>query len=168
MNLARENRNARVEVSDGDSDLEIQDSREVLHPGSLAASITVPESVPATSMTTSSSTKLIMSHASQHSEYGESHQFLNSDIGTDTISAANLIEDAKFYQDAALGYQDAYETLHIQQEELQHRYTQQAQLVEEASEALRAAEAESSVRHQELVNLQQQWEAEIQQLLIKM
>ena len=45
----------------------------------------------------------------------------------------------------------------IQQEELQHRYTQQVQLVEEASEALRAAEAESSLRQQELVNLQQQW-----------
>ena len=97
-----------------------------------------------------------MSYASQHSESGESHQVLDSDIGTDAISTADLIEDAKFYQDAALGYQDAYETLHIQQEELQHRYTQQAQLVEEASEALRAAEAESSVRHQELVNLQQQ------------
>ena len=49
---------------------------------------------------------------------------------------ADLIEDTKFYQDAALGYQDAYETLHIQQEELQHRYAQQAQLVEEASKAL--------------------------------
>ena len=39
------------------------------------------------------------------------------------------------------------------------------QFVEEASEALRAAEAESSVRHQELVNLQQQQEAEIQQAI---
>ena len=52
------------------------------------------------------------------------------------ISTADLIEDAKFYEDATIGYQDAYETLHIQQEELQHRYAQQAQLVEEASEAL--------------------------------
>ena len=64
---------------------------------------------------------------------------------------ADLIEDAKFYQDTALGYQDAYETLCIQQEELQHWYAQQAQLVEEASKALRAAEAESSARHQEYV-----------------
>ena len=58
-------------------------------------------------------------------------------------------------------------TLHIQQEELQHRYTQQAQLVEEASEALRAAEAESSLRHQEFVNLHQQWEADIQHAIDK-
>ena len=81
------------------------------------------------------------------------------------ISTADLIEDAKFYQDAALGYQDAYETLRIQQEELQHWYAQQAQLVEEASKALRAAEAESSARHKEYVALQNQWEAEIQQAI---
>ena len=66
-----------------------------------------------------------------------------------------------------LGYQDAYETLCIQQEVLQHRYTQQAQLVEEASEALRAAEAEFSLRHQEFVALQQQWEADIQHAIDK-
>ena len=133
VNPARENQNARVEGNDGDSDLEIQDSREVLHPRSLAASIAVPKSVPTTSTTTSSSsTRLTMSHASQHSESEESQQVLDSDIGTGAISAADLIEDAyqKFYQDTALGYQDAYETLCIQQE-LQHRYTQQAQLAEE-------------------------------------
>ena len=45
-------------------------------------------------------------------ESGKSHQVLNSDIDTGAISAADLIEDAKFYQDTALGYQDAYETLH--------------------------------------------------------
>ena len=71
----------------------------------------------------------------------------------------------KFYQDTTLGYQDAYETLCIQQEELQHRYTQQAQLVEEASKALQAVEAESSARHKEYVALQNQQEAEIQQAI---
>ena len=112
--------------------------------------------------TTSPSTRLTNVHTSQHSESGESLQVLNPDIGIGAISAADLIEDAKFYQDAAIGYQDAYETLPIQQKELQHRYTQQAQLVEEASEALRAVEAESSLRHQEFFTLQQQWEADIQ------
>ena len=62
----------------------------------------------------------------------------------------------------ALGYQDAYEALQLQQEELQTRFTQQAQLVQEASEALRAAEVESSVRQQEIVALQSQWDADIQ------
>ena len=148
-----------MEGSDADSDLEFQ---EVLHPGSLVASITVPRSVPTTLMTTSSLTGLTQPHASQHSESGESQQVLNSDIGTGVISTDDLIEDTKFYQDAASGYQDAYETLRIQQKELQHTYTQQAQLVEEASVALRAAEAESSLKRQELVSLQQQWEADIQ------
>ena len=78
------------------------------------------------------------------------------------ISTANLIEDAKFYQDATLGYQDAYETLWLQKEELQHRYTQQVQLVQEASKALQAAKVESLVRQQEYAALQSQCEAEIQ------
>ena len=169
MDPARKDQNARVEGSNGDSDVEFQDSREVLHPGILADSITVLRLVPTTSVTNtaSSSTRLTNTHTSHHFESGESLQVLNSDIGTGAISAADLIEDTKFYQDTALGYQDAYETLRIQQEELQHRYTQQAQLVEEASEALRAAEAESSLRHQEFVTLQQQWEADIQHAVDK-
>ena len=157
--------NARVGGSNSDSNLEFQDAREVLHPGSLAASITVIKSVPTTLTISSSSTRLTQPHASQYSESGRLQRVLDSEEGA--ISTADLIEDAKFYQDAALGYHDAYETLCIQQKELQHRYTQQVQLVEEASEALRAAEAESSVRHQELVNLQQQWEADIQQAIDK-
>ena len=60
------------------------------------------------------------------------------------IGMADILEDAKFYQDAALEYQGAYKTLCLQQEELQSRYTQQACLVEEASGTLRAAVAESS------------------------
>ena len=102
MNPARENQNARMEGSDGDSDSEFHDSREVLHPGNLVESVAVPKSVPTTLMTTSSSTRLTKLHASQHSESGESHQVLNSDLGTGAISAADLIEDAKFYQDMLL------------------------------------------------------------------
>ena len=97
MNPARENQNARVEGNNGDSDLELQDSREILHLRNLAESIAVPKSVPTTLMTTSSSTGLTKSHASQHSKSGESQQVLNSDIGTGAVTAANLIEDAKFY-----------------------------------------------------------------------
>ena len=141
VNPARDYQNARVEGSNTDSDLEFQDSKEVLHPGSLAASITVMKSFPTTLTTSSSSTRLTQIHACQHSESRGSQWVLNSEGGTGAISTADLIEDAKFYQDTALGYQDAYETLCVQQEELQNRYTQQVQLVEEASEALRAEEA---------------------------
>ena len=57
---AREDQIARMEGSNGDSDVEFQDSREVLHPGTFADSIAVPRSVPITSVTNtaSSSTRL--------------------------------------------------------------------------------------------------------------
>ena len=45
--------------------------------------------------------------------------------------------------------------------------SQQAQLVQEASEALQAAEVQSSIRQQEFVALQSQWEAEIRQAIDK-
>ena len=127
-------------------------------PRSLADSIAAPRFTPTTLETnTAPSSTEVDSHvslaASQVTESGESLQVLDSELGVGAISMADLIEDAKFYQDTTLGYQDAYETLHVQQEELQHQYTQQAQLVEEASEALQAAEAESSARHQEYVAL---------------
>ena len=168
VDLARETRSARVEETEQDSDVEPQDTREALPPRSLADSIAAPRFTPTTLETnTALSSTEVDSHvslaASQITESGESLQVLNSELGTGAISMADLIEDAKFYQDATLGYQDAYETLCIQQEELQHWYAQQAQLVEEASKALWAVEAESSARHQEYVALQNQWEAEIWQ-----
>ena len=45
---------------------------------------------------------------------------------------------------------------------MQHWFTQQAQLVQEASEALQAVEVESSVHQQEIVALQNQWDVDIQ------
>ena len=141
VNLARESHSARVEENEQDSDVEFQDTWEALPPRSLTDSIAAPRLVPTTleSNIPPSSTK-IGHHTDlttrQVTESGESAQVFNSETGAGAISTADLIEDAKFYQDTAIGYQDAYDTLHIQQEELQHRYAQQAQLVEEASEAL--------------------------------
>ena len=83
------------------------------------------------------------------------------------ILMGDLLEDAKFYQDVAFEYQSAYEALCLHQEELQSRYTQQAQLIEEASGALRAAENESSQRYQEIINLQKKWDADIQHAINK-
>ena len=66
-----------------------------------------------------------------------------------------------------LSYQDAYEALQVQQVELQTKFMEQAQLVQEASDALKAAEAESAVCQQELATelttLRNQQEADIQQ-----
>ena len=156
-----------------DSDVEPQDTREALPTRSLADSIAAPRFPPTTleTDTAPSSTKVdchTNSITSQITESGESLQVLNSELGVGAISTADLIEDAKFYQDATIRYQDAYETLQIQQEELQHRYAQQAQLVEEASEALQAVEAESSVRHQEYVALQNQWKLKFSEPLMKL
>ena len=156
---ARETCSARVEETEQDSDVEPQETREPLPPRYLAGSIAAPRFTP-TALETNiapSSTEVdshISLAASQITESGESLQVLNSELGMGAISMADPIEDTKFYQDAALGYQDTYETLCIQQEELQHQYAQQAQLVEEASKALRAVEVESSARHQEYVALQ--------------
>ena len=109
-----------------------------------------------------SSTGFVSHHTEQSAESGESSQVLNSEEGVGAINTVNLIKDVRYYQDAALGYQYAYETLQLQQEELQHQFTQQAQLVQEASEALPAAEVESSIHQQEIVALQSQWDIDIQ------
>ena len=161
---ARDTQSARVGEVNSDSDVEFQDSREALPPWSLADSIAVPRVPQTTTLETNqpSSTGFVSHHTEQTAESGESSQVLDSEEGAGAINTANLIEDVKFYQDAALGYQDAYEALQLQQEELQHRFTQQAQLVQEASEALRAAEVESSIHQQEIVALQDQWNIDIQ------
>ena len=161
--LARETCSARVVEVDSDSDVEFQDSREALLTQSLADSIAVPR-VPQTATLETmqlSSTRLVEHHTEQ-SESGGSSQILDSDEGAGARHTANLMEDIRYFQNAALGYQDAYEALQLQQEELQNRFTQQAQLVQEASEALRAVEVESSAHQQEIVALQSQWDVDIQ------
>ena len=75
----------------------------------------------------------------------------------------------KYFHNAALSYQDAYEALQLQKVELQTKFTEQAQLVKEASEALKTAEAESTACQQELTTklttLHNQQEADIQQAI---
>ena len=67
----------------------------------------------------------------------------------------DLLADAKFYQDTAIELQNAYDTL-------QHRYAQQAHLIQETSGALHVAETQASQRQQELLDLQKDHEADIQ------
>ena len=98
-------------------------------------------------------------------ESGESPQTPqtpSSEEGANASHLANLLEDIKYFHNATLGYQDAYEALQHQQEELQSKFTEQAKLVKEASETLRAVEAKSSMQQQEIEALQSQWEADIQ------
>ena len=84
----------------------------------------------------------------------ESIQTPNSVESVESVNThiANLLEDVKYFHNAALSYQDAYEALQLQQVELQTKFTEQAQLVQEASEALKADEVESTARQQELAD----------------
>ena len=85
------------------------------------------------------------------------------DIDFGVMDSGDLIEDAKFYQDATIEYQRAYKTLQLQQ----GRNTQQACLIEEASGALKAAESEVSKHHQELISFQQSHDRDIQSAVNK-
>ena len=106
-------------------------------------------------------------HHTEQPESGESPQTPSSEESANASHTANLLEDVRYFHNTALGYQDAYEALQQQQEELQSRFTEQAKLVQEASEALKAAEVESSARQQEIIALQSQREADIQHALVK-
>ena len=82
----------------------------------------------------------------------------NVDIESSTevgISQGNLIKDAKFYQDVAINYQNAYEALLTQQAELQGKFKAQSHLIQEASAAIDAAESKAKTKHQELLRIRQ-------------
>ena len=66
----------------------------------------------------------------------------------------DIIQDAQFFQDAATEYQLAYQSL-------DEKYTFQAVLVKEASEALKVSESRVSVLQEELMALQHNREADI-------
>ena len=75
-----------------------------------------------------------------------------------SLVTGNLLEDAKFYQDAAVELQTAYDTL-------QQRFAQQACMMEETSGALHAAESQASQRQWELLQVQKDHEANVQQAI---
>ena len=70
------------------------------------------------------------------------------------LEQGDIIQAAQFFQDAATEYQLAYQSL-------DEKYTHQAVLVKEASEALKASESHVSVLQEELMALQHNHEADI-------
>ena len=74
----------------------------------------------------------------------------------DALGHSDLLEAAKFYQDAVVEYQSAYCSI-------QDKYTHQACLLEEASGALWATESQASQTQQELLTLKRSCNADIQQ-----
>ena len=161
---------ARATEVDSSSDDEFQDSNTEPVPRSLAQSITATR-VPQAAQQTSQPPSPTRIRQVQHTESVESVQTPGSAESVESVNThtANLLEDVKYFHNATLSYQDAYEALQVQQEELQTKFTEQAQLVQEASDALKANEAESAARQQELVSelttLRNQREADIQQAI---
>ena len=162
------NPSARATEVDSSSEEEFQDSNTEPVPRSLAQTIAATR-VPQVAQTTSQPPSPTRTRQTQRTESVESVQTPGSAESVESVNThmANLLEDVKYFHNATLSYQDAYEALQAQQVELQTKFTEQAQLVQEASDALRANEVESAARQQELVSelmtLRNQWEADIQQ-----
>ena len=81
---------------------------------------------------------------------------LQQEVDDSGSEAGDIIHDAKFFQDAVTEYQLAYQSL-------DEKYTHQAILVKEASEALKASESHVSMLQEELMALQCNHEADIHQ-----
>ena len=83
-------------------------------------------------------------------------QQLQWEVDDSGSEAGDIIQDAQFFQDAATEYQLTYQSL-------DEKYTQQAFLVKEASEALKALECHVSMLQEELMALKCSHKTDIQQ-----
>ena len=81
---------------------------------------------------------------------------VQQEVDNSGSEAGDIIRDAKLFQDAVTEYQLAYQSL-------DEKYTHQAILVKEASEALKASESHVSVLQEELMALKCNHEADIHQ-----
>ena len=135
-----------MEVEELGSDIEEdqQVQRNPMDPGNLAAQIAVRKPVPTQPPETSEDSGSLQSQVEEES------------IGS--LVTGDLLEDAKFYQDVAVELQTAYDTL-------QKRFDQQSHLMEEASGALHAAESQASQRQRELLEVQRDYETNVQQAI---
>ena len=113
----------------------------------LADQIAICRQIPVTdsdSMSVNTSSEPILASSQQS-------QWEAEDRGSES---GDIIQDAQFFQDAATEYQLTYQSL-------DEKYTHQAVLVKEASEALKAPESRVSVLQEELMALKHSHEADI-------
>ena len=89
--------------------------KDPIGPSSTQEQVPLPTSIITSSQQSSSSHSIVQSGVSQDTS-GEVHC-------KGVMDHADLIEDAKFYKDIALDYQDTYEALHAQQVKLQGKYS---------------------------------------------
>ena len=85
------------------------------------------------------------------SMYAPQSQYEAEDSG---LEQGDIVQDAQFFQDVATEYQLAYQSL-------DEKYTYQAVLVKEASEALKASESHVSELQEEVMALKCNCEADI-------
>ena len=129
---------ARATEVDSSSEDEFQDSNTQPVPRSLAQTITATR-VPQAAQQTSQPPSPTRVRQVQCTESVESVQTPGSAESVESVNThtANLLEDVKYFHNAALSYQDAYEALQVQQVELQTKFTEQAQLVQEVQMPLK-------------------------------
>ena len=132
-------------VAEGEDVLEV--SGEEFPSLELADQIAIRRQIPITdpdSMSVNTSSEPILVSAQQSQREAEDRE----------LEAGDIIQDAQFFQEAATEYQMAYQSL-------DEKYTHQAILVMEASEALKASESHVSMLQEELMALKHSREADI-------
>ena len=126
MTQPEDEREVLIKELGSDSEEDLRGLRDPRDPGDLAGHIAVRRPAPMSLPPNTSQTGPVQPETPQSIETEESG-----------FNADDLLLDAKFYQDTAIELQNAYDTL-------QHRYAQQAHLIQEASGALHAAETQVS------------------------
>ena len=129
-----------------ESEEEFQDSRSSPAPGGLEEPTPTPGIFPPSSQNGVS--RVVTTSMGNPVSSGNVDIESSTEVG---ISQEDLIEDAKFYQDAAINYQNAYEALLAQQVELQGKFKAQSHLIQEASVAIDATESKAKTKCQELL-----------------
>ena len=104
-----------------ESEEEFQDSRSSPAPGGLEEPTPAPGIFPPSFQTGVS--QVVTTSMGNPVSSGSMDMESSTEVG---ISQEDLIEDAKFYQDAAINYQNAYEALLAQQAELQGKFKAQS------------------------------------------
>ena len=136
----------RIQAVEGENVLKV--SGEEIPSLELADQIAVHKRVPVMELSSmsvdTSSTTMSMSVQQPQHEAEESG-----------LEHGDIVQDAQFFQDKAMEYQVAYQSL-------EDKYTHQAILMKEASEALKASESCVSAMQEELMTLKHNHEADIQ------
>ena len=136
----------QVQAVEGQNVLEV--SGEEIPSLELADQIAVHKRVPVTEPSS-------MSVDTSSMTVSTSVQQLQCEMEDSGSEHGDIVQDEQFFQDVAIEYQMAYQSL-------EDKYTHQAILMKEASEALKASESHVSAMQEELITLKHNHEVDIQ------